>query len=141
MHSLAGKFKSYLNGSPTASGLFDTPLLKYRDLDGNLLNEPPPDLLNFYQAYLTDTPILRSYLPHIERPHPTYGAPFLEESEIDARRLQKAHNRDPSDQAENQDPERIAALVAVDIDVRRSAAAGRSTVGKYLVRHTVTPAQ
>jgi hypothetical protein len=43
--------------------------------------------------------------------------------------VKQALVRDPTQQAASQDPERIAALVALDIDVRKSAAAQKSTVG------------
>jgi hypothetical protein len=127
--SFGQRVESYLTGAPSPSSLFDTPLLKFSEPSNAYLLNPPQDLKDFLNTHLGSTPILQTHLPHLERPHPTHGAPFLELSEIDAKRVKQALVRDPTQQAVNQDPERIAALVALDIDVRKSAAAQKSTVG------------
>jgi hypothetical protein len=127
--SFGNRVESYLTGAPSPSSLFDTPLLKFSEPSNAYLLNPPQDLKDFLNTHLASTPILQTHLPHLERPHPTHGAPFLDLSEIDAKRVKQALVRDPTQQAASQDPERIAALVALDIDVRKSAAAQKSTVG------------
>ena len=56
---------------------------------------PPQDLLDFYALRMCDNPVTTKYVPLIERPIPTFGVPYVDVADINARRVEAAASRGP----------------------------------------------
>jgi hypothetical protein len=91
------KYGGYAQSAPAPMSLFDAPLLLFDVRTSGYVIEAPADLIEFFEKHLKGrNPALLSYFPVLEFPHPTYGVPYLNLSEINAQHILNAAGRRPT---------------------------------------------
>ena len=128
------KVNGWMQGAPVPTSLFESPLLLYNVKNHGYLVNLSDKLLDFCGTHLSETPALHEFVPLLYQNVPKSGLPFLDETEMLLQNAQNAAKRDQTNQNDNQDVRRMAAVVSLEMPTKQieDHSKVRNTVGTVL---------